>query len=226
MFAEAYSSSRSNEDRGKEHASVDAAVPGSILTLQAGQVLFRAGEPKRRIYRVIEGGFGLSDDANGHLATGYALTGSFLGLGFLDSHQETAQALSMTRVECLSLDAVRDMVASDPRIGIRLTEAAEREFAQLRSRAAGSGMRTPAQKVAAYLLAASQINAREGRDPHVIHEDLNCGILADWLGLEMDAFTAALVTLKSRRLLASAADGAVRLIDIAGLERVSESLAT
>lgn len=222
MLAETLGFSAAKFDRGHEPGFGTSChvASGAVLTLHPGQILFKAGEPKSRLYRVLDGGLSLSVRPNGQTPTGYALSGSILGLGFLDTHLETAQALAETRVECLSLDAGRDLAANDEAIAKRASEAADREFALLRERAAGSRPRTPLERVAAYLVAAAQISARSGSDPSVIHEDLRCGVLADWLGLELDEFSSALMALKRRGLIASEPGGAVRITNLSELEAV------
>lgn len=80
-------------------------------------------------------------------------------------------------------------------------------------------------RTAAYFIVVSRNNGYEGRDPALITEDLRCGAVADFLGIEIDLLARALLEMQRRELVASCDDGALRLRNLTGLDDLSEGLA-
>jgi hypothetical protein len=77
------------------------------------------------------------------------------------------------------------------------------------------------KRTAALLIVLSRNNGYEGRDPALIADDLSCGLVADMLGIGIDALADVLVDLERRRLVAND-EGGLRLTDIDALDRLSE----
>lgn len=199
------------------------AKPQDVVRLSPGQVLFRAGEPKRRLYEVLSGSIGLTPGQPGQAGIqGYALAGTILGLGFLDRHLETAQALTTTEVRSLPLAAVQDLSTQSADWAERIRAAAEREFGQLRAQAAGEDERTAVQKLASFLVAVSSVNRSACGDPFVVTDGLTSGVLADYLGLSIEDLSAALVHLHRLGFVSPARAGGLRLLDVAGLEACAD----
>ncbi|NJO21807.1 MAG: hypothetical protein HC868_01240, partial [Sphingomonadales bacterium] len=65
----------------------------------------------------------------------------------------------------------------------------------------------------------SRNNAREGRDPTIIPDTLNCGAVAEMLGLEVSALAAALLELANKHLIELVPVASLRISDMQGLER-------
>lgn len=100
-----------------------------------------------------------------------------------------------------------------------LANASEREFPHRRRASIASTRNSPVQRLAAFLAAASRLNEYEGRDPDLISDLLPCGVVADMLGLDVEALAHALVGLKERDLISHCANGWLRLPDRGRLER-------
>ncbi|CAN1724546.1 Helix-turn-helix domain-containing protein [Hyphomicrobium sp. 1Nfss2.1] len=80
----------------------------------------------------------------------------------------------------------------------------------------------PLARVAGLLLSISQNNSYEGRDPEIVPDALTSGFVADLLGVDIGTLAALLVDLNHRGLIEGAPNSALRLKDVAGLERLSE----
>jgi hypothetical protein len=80
----------------------------------------------------------------------------------------------------------------------------------------------PVARVATFLMYLAQNNADHGFPNNVIADDLTCGAVADWLGLSMDQLAAHLVFLNRLDLIAPDSSGGLRIMDLAGLERLAE----
>lgn len=84
--------------------------------------------------------------------------------------------------------------------------------------------RTPLQRIASLLIAISQNNLFEGRDPHAVPDALTSGFVAQLLGIEVPALVALLVTLERQGLVAPVPAAGLRLTNLAGLERLADAL--
>ena len=80
--------------------------------------------------------------------------------------------------------------------------------------------KNPLGRVAAFLLTLSRQNEQEGRDPVVLTQPLQCGVVADFLALSIDRLGSLLVQLK-RRCVIEETPGALHLTDIAALETLA-----
>jgi hypothetical protein len=103
-------------------------------------------------------------------------------------------------------------------------DAIHREFTAHRNRLVEAGRGKPIVRLAAFLIALSHRNRAEGRDPALIDDELDCTIIADYLGLSVDILALSLMQLKLRGLVAAAPDRAVRLTDLTGLEAVADGI--
>jgi len=80
------------------------------------------------------------------------------------------------------------------------------------------------ERTAALLIVLSRNNAYEGRDPALIADELNCGLVADMLGIGIDTLASVLIDLERQGFVVPGDDGGLRLLDIEGLDRLSEGL--
>jgi len=99
-----------------------------------------------------------------------------------------------------------------------------REFALRRDRLVEAGRGKPIVRLAAFLSALSHRNRLEGRDPAVIDDNLDCAVIADYLGLSLDLLVLSLMQLKLRGLVEAAPDRAIRITDLSALEVVAEGV--
>ena len=104
----------------------------------------------------------------------FAFAGDIVGFGFLPEHIHCAQTLGETRVRCLPLNALGDLLANDAQTLRRYDAAVRREFEFRRNQVIGLYWK-PASRLAAFFLALSQINKYEGRDPCLISEAVKSG---------------------------------------------------
>jgi len=81
-----------------------------------------------------------------------------------------------------------------------------------------SGRRNSVGRVAAFLVALSQINKHEGRDANVIDASWQCGIVADQLELGLDVLARILMEFERRGLIESCPSRGLRLKDLVTLE--------
>ncbi|MFA5956414.1 Crp/Fnr family transcriptional regulator [Hyphomicrobium sp.] len=205
-------------------ASRDADPTAAVVrNLARNELLFEAGDIKTKIYRVETGAIcvyrtraDLTIEVIEHV-----LAGDLIGLGFLDRHSANARATVETKVRCFDLDAVDDLIDNDAHNKARHHDAIEREFAFRRESLAKSARERPMVRLAAFLVAVSHRIGDEGGDPALIDDTVDCGVIADFLGLSVDLLALALMQLEMRGLVETAPPHGLRLKDISALEDIA-----
>ena len=203
-----------------------APAPKSVRVrrMGRGETLFHAGD-QRRLYRVERGALChyLRWDDGHHEVIEFAFPGDIIGLGHLDVHTSTAQAVAKTIVSPVSEEEFEQLLETDGQLAARFTAAADREFDFLRVRAlAQSGKLPAAGRVASFLAALSRMGASEGRDPTVITDEFSSGAVANHLNMTVDALAAALRDLEARGIVTPVRNG-LRIADLEALERFADA---
>jgi len=197
---------------------------GKVRTLARDEILFETGDLKSNVYRVEAGALCISRtrrDGTIEIVE-YALAGDLVGMGFLERHAANARASVKTEVRCFPLDAVDKLIASDAHNQARFDEAVDREFIFRRESLVDSSRQRPMVRLAAFLTAVSQRSRAEGGDPTFIDDTVNCGVIADFLGLSIEALTVALTQLEARGLIETAPPHGLRLKDLRALEAIAD----
>jgi len=194
-----------------------------LLTLAAGEMLFREGDPRSYFYRVETGAICLyrSLPDGSQDVVEFVFPGDLVGLGYLDSHVCTAQASMLTTLASMPRSALDTVVDQSVRARSRLAAAIEREVAYLKDTLVRRTRPNPLLRVAALFVTLSRYNVYEGRDPAVITDSLTCGTAADHLGLSVDALAQELAELEARGLIEPHEKG-LRILDIAALEHLCD----
>jgi hypothetical protein len=99
---------------------------------------------------------------------------------------------------------------------------AYKAFVDRRESIVATASRRPVARVAWFLVYLAQNNADHGFPHKVIADDLSCGTVASWLGLDLNDLTAHLVFLNRLDLIVPDASGGLRIVDLAGLEWLAE----
>ena len=199
------------------HSPFDSAA---VKTLAINELLFGIGDPKTQFYAVKSGALVVYEPRwNGHRAViEFAFPGDLVGLGFLQTHTCSARATVDTCVQCLPLSAQDHLFADDPRAQARLADAIEREVEFLRDSSVRFSQQNPLGRLAAFLLTLSRENEQEGRDPTLLMQPLDCGVVADFLALSIDRLGSLLVQLEQRGMIAACSPQGLRITDVEALE--------
>lgn len=78
------------------------------------------------------------------------------------------------------------------------------------------------ERTAAFLVVLSRTNSYEGRDPLVITDDVRCGTVSSFLGIEIDTLGRVLVEMERRGWVSGRDDGMLQIRDLEALDAVSE----
>lgn len=206
---------------GGAAAAVSRAPAAERQTVETGARLFKAGD-LRRAFRVEQGAlchYVLWFNGR-HDVVEFAFPGDIVGLGTLDHHVSTAQAMVDTVVSVVSEAELSRLLTLDDVLALKAASAADVEFDYVRQRAQAEDRGGPVKRLARYLCAVMAISASEGHSGDVIAEEVASGYVANALGMSLDTLTEALVTLKADGLITNDHDG-LRITDKDGLERVA-----
>ena len=119
----------------------------------------------------------------------FAFPGDFIGLGANGQHAMNAQATEKSRLRCLPVSRLRSVVNENPKLGLELYEAIARELGATRELLMSVNHRTAQKRIAEFLLALSQRNARRGEDPATIVPPMTNTDITDFLGLTIETFS-------------------------------------
>jgi CRP-like cAMP-binding protein len=207
----------------------DRLGAGTLRTVDARDHVFLEGDRASHVYKVEVGHvciYRMVHDGRRQVID-FAYPGDFIGLGALGTHAASAQATSKTRIRCVPVAALHDVVRSDQRLALALYEAMSRELMQARELLFTVSQRTAAERLAGFLLALSRRNERRGDNSDEIVLPMTRADIADFLGLTIEtvsrSFTkfrndglidleqCVLVTIRNTAALMAVAEGAVQV---------------
>jgi CRP-like cAMP-binding protein len=172
---------------------------GVLRRIEAKEFLFAEGDVASHVYRIETGAIALNKVlADGRRQViGFAYPGDLIGLGVEGEHVMNAQAVKPTRVRCLPVATLRQSIAEDPTLGVKLYEALARELAATRDLMLTTGQRSAVERVAGFLLAFSRRNQRNGQDPASFELPMTRTDIADFLGLTIETVSRTSGQLRS-----------------------------
>ncbi len=192
-----------------------------VRRLTTGETLFKPNDP-RQAYRVEQGAlchYVLWSDGS-HDVVEFAFPGEIVGLGTLDHHVSTAQAMVDTVVSVVGSAELSQRLAADDFLALKAATAYDVEFDFIRQRAAAEDRGGPAKRLARYLCAVMAIAASEGHSGDVITDDVDSGYVASVLDMSLDTLTQALLSLERSGVVAASSEG-LRIVDAHALERLA-----
>jgi CRP-like cAMP-binding protein len=197
---------------------------GVLRRIECRELLFAEGDPASHVYRIETGAIALNKVlADGRRQViGFAYPGDLIGLGIEDEHVMNAQAVKPTRVRCLPVSALRQCIAEDPALGVKLYEALARELAATRDLMLTTGQRSAVERVASFLLAFSRRNRRIAQDPTSFELPMTRTDIGDFLGLTIETVSRTFSKLKQLGLIELPCSNRVKLLDIEPLQNLAD----
>jgi len=213
------------DERSAGAGSVDGGLAHGLMRYRRNAMLYRRGEPRTCLYCIEAGVVALLRQTPGRRReiVEFAFAGDVVGYGLFEHHTSWAQAVGEVRIQRMPLSALDQILHSDKRAFDRYAETLQREFDYRRKELVGTERRL-VKRVAALLVALSRQNGLEGRDPRVVGDELACGAVAAWLGIDVCELASALMELEQLRLIEQSPGDGVRLSDLARLERFVDEL--
>jgi CRP/FNR family transcriptional regulator len=122
----------------------------------------------------------------------FAYPGDLMGLGAFNEHVLSAQAVSSTRVRCLSASALEHATAADPHLAIKLYRAACQELATTRELLVTIGQTKALERVATFLLALHRRSG--GPCDGIVTLAMRRSDIGDLLGLTIESVSRMLTS--------------------------------
>jgi CRP/FNR family transcriptional regulator len=209
------------EARRRERCRGSETEPRGLLA--TGDVLFRKGDARGRLYRVERGALChyMQWGDGRHEVIEFAFPGDIIGFGPLDRHISAAQAMVETEVSTVAPCDFEEALETDGRLWARHAGATDREFAYRRAEAIGAGEDRPAARVASLLVALAHMSAREGHDPVLSAGEIASITASGQPGMSADCVSSALAELERRGLITRSEAG-LRIADVDALEACAD----
>jgi CRP/FNR family transcriptional regulator, anaerobic regulatory protein len=198
---------------------------GSTLRLDAGQTLFREGDPASRVFTVTRGSlklYKLMPDGRRHIV-GFMFPGEFLGISIDDEHAFTAEIIEESQLCSFSRGRFASFLAEHPTMERELYRMAAHELSAAQQQLVLLGRKTATERLASFLLLlAHRADEVRGETIDIVHLPMNRADIADYLGLTKETVSRILSTFRAARLIRLRALNEVQILDRAMLEQVSE----
>ena len=176
----------------------DRLFGGPVRTIEAKEHAFLEGDTVTHVFKVEVGHICVYRtvlDGRRQIVD-FAYPGDLIGLGSVGEYSHSAQATTRTRLRPIPVGALHKAVERDGRLGIKLYEALARELNASREMLFTVTQRTAGERVAAFLLALSRRNARNGADPNEFVLPMTRTDIADFLGLTIETVSRMFTKLR------------------------------
>lgn len=197
---------------------------GSVKKLLPKEHLFLEGDPKTHVYKVEAGTvliYKILPDSKRQVID-IAFPGDHIGLGSTGAHAFNAQATEPVRVRCLSVGALHQFAALDPRLSFKLYEAVALELDAARNHLLTIGYRDASGRLAGFLLALARRNERHGHDATEFVLPMRRADIGDFLGLTIETVSRTFSKLKADGVIVLDQGGYVRICDPAALHQIAQ----
>jgi CRP/FNR family transcriptional regulator len=183
------------------------AALATSLTVEAGRTFIEEGDPAECFFNVTAGTaklFKLLPDGRRQI-TGFASTGTFLGLAVSSTYAFGAEALDPMHICRFSRPKLRALLDDFPAMEKRLLEVASNELVAAQEQMLLLGRKTARERLASFLVnrAASLPNGTGGALRNGVRMTLPMtrSDIADYLGLTIETVSRTLTRFKSERLI-------------------------
>ena len=179
-------------------------MDGATRIFKRKEHVFFEGDAARHIYKLEAGhvcAYRLLADGRRQVLH-FAFPGDFIGLGAGDKHTMNAQASEKTRLRCVATSRLREIVNKNPALGFELYEALAHELRASQELLLSVSHRNAQERIAGFLLALSQRNARRGENARTIVLAMSRLDIADFLGLTIETVSRTLSKLRSQEIIA------------------------
>lgn len=168
-------------------------------TYAAAEVVFFEGDPARHVYNVTQGTVRLSKLlADGRrLVTGFLLPGDFLGLARNESYSYTAEAVDDVTLCRFAFTDFEALFKRFPQLERRLLARASNELAEAQEQMLLLGRKSPAEKLASFLLRMRAKAVQVGQPPNPLRLSMRRSDIADYLGMTTETVSRTFTKFRS-----------------------------
>lgn len=181
----------------------DRLGSGTPRTFDAREHVFCEGDLASHVYKVESGHvciYRIVPDGRRQVID-FAYPGDIIGLGALGTHATNAQASAKSRIRCIPIATLHEVVRADQRLGLKLYEAMSRELLAAREMLFTVSQRTAAERLAAFLLALSRRNQRRGEAANEFVLPMTRADIADYLGLTIETVSRTFTKFRAEGMI-------------------------
>jgi CRP/FNR family transcriptional regulator len=198
-------------------ASLDESELGRLdamadrLTLSAGEVLLREGDPAAHVFNITGGSvrvYKLLPDGRRQI-TGFLYAGDFLGLATGDRYAFSAEAMEAGSTCRFRKADYRGLIQETPALEAILLDRANHELAAAQTQMLLLGRKTALERVATFLSDQPSADRMRPTSAGAVHLPMTRGEMADYLGLTIETVSRVMTRLKT--------EGVIRLISLTDL---------
>ncbi len=205
-------------------AVLDLFAQGKKVVFQAGEVLFREGDPVNDVFCVIEGNvvvtrFGENGERQ---ILAFLFSGDFLGMTFTPQHNTGAEAMTGGALWSLPRAKLQHMLATQAELGAAFAEMSSRILNNVLDLVFTLGRKNSKARVASFLLHLQRRQELLGLEATRIHVPMTRQDIADFLGLTMETVSRSFSQLKASGAIRAEAHGDVVITDMRALRAAAE----
>jgi len=192
--------------------------------LDAHEHLFMANDTQTHIYQVLDGVVGVYKmlaDGRRQIVT-FCYPGDLIGVEDSGTWLHHGEALSETRVRCISVSTIEALVDSEPGFGQALVASLATELAETRDQLLSLGRKSALEKVATFLVRISRRNQRENKDETRLFLPMTRAEIADYLGLTIETVSRNITRLRTTGIIRLESKCQVEILDMDRLEDLAE----
>lgn len=204
-FAQGLTHTATRVVENKEHIYYEGDPATHVFKVEAGHVC---------VYRIYANGRRQIID--------FAFPGDFVGLGEFGQYTTNAQATERTRLRCLPVSALQQLVRDEPELGLALYQALSCELLASREHLVSVSQRSASERLAAFLVALSQRNVRCGENATDIVLPMTRADIGDFLGLTIETVSRTLSKFRAKGLIDLEQCILVTIRDIDVLSEIAE----
>lgn len=174
-----------------------------VLTLKAGAVIAREGEPAPHVFTITSGSlrvYRLLPDGRRQI-TGFLFAGDFLGLAVGETYVFSAEAMEPSTVCRFRKGPFRALVESSSPLEHMLLHRTMHELEAAQNQMLLLGRKTAIERMASFLLDLPGHDPARPLEPGHIRLPMKRGEIADYLGLTIETVSRVLTRMKVKGLI-------------------------
>jgi CRP/FNR family transcriptional regulator len=194
------------------------------LYFEPGQTIFYEGDEPGYVFNVATGTlrlYKMLPDGRRQI-TGFVLPGDFVGLSIQGGFSYTAEAVTEAGVCRFAAKDLETLFDEFPQMEKRLLGKARDELVAAQEQMLLLGRKTPAEKLASFLLGLSNRAQRWGLPGSPVVLSMSRGDIADYLGLTIETVSRTITHLKADGIIGLPEAHHVILADVPRLEELAE----
>lgn len=197
----------------------EGLIGGQLRTFEAKEHLYRDGDRATHVYKIEAGHaciYRMVADGRRQVLD-FAYPGDLIGLGSIGNHHASALATTRTRVRCLPVGDLRQIVMSDAKLGFKLYETMSRALAGAQELIFTVSQRNASERLAAFLVALAHRNERSGECCTEFVLPMTRTDIADFLGLTIETVSRTMTKFRADGLIDVSQCVLVKILDAPAL---------